>query len=59
MLHFIPMLKLATASETPTSRLDGDTYFLFGIRSEIVPLKLSLAFWVLPCKHLSSSLSLL
>ena len=34
-------------------------YVIFGIRSQIVPLKLSFAFWVLPCKHFSNSVSLL
>ena len=48
-----------TPSYTPNSKLGNVTKVFFGIRSQIVPLKLSFAFWVLPCKHFSNSVSLL
>ena len=54
---FILILQCATLS--CTSKLGNVAKVFFAIRSQIVPLKLSFAFWVLPCKHFSNSVSLL
>ena len=43
---------------TLNSKLGNVTKVFFGIRFQIVPLKLSFAFWVLPCRHFSDSVSL-
>ena len=40
-------MQCATPSYTPNSKLGNVTKVFFGIHSQIVPLKLSFAFWVL------------
>ena len=59
MVALRPILKFATASWTPNSSWISDTYCVFGIRSQIVRLKLSFWFWVRPCKHFLNNFSLL
>ena len=56
---FILILQCATPPHTPNSKLGNVTKVFFGIRSQIVPLKLSFAFWALPSKTFSNSVSLL
>ena len=56
---FILILQCGKPLYTPNFKLGNVTKVFFGIHSQIVPLKLSFAFWVLPCKHFSNSVSLL
>lgn len=53
------MLKFARTSNMPNSQFGNETEVLFGIRSQIVPLKHLFVFCISPCKYFSSPLSLL
>ena len=46
-------------SYIPNSKLGNVIKIFFGIHSQILPLKLSFAFWILPSKHFSNSVPLL
>ena len=51
----IPLLKFKIAEHTPTSNVCLGTNTSFGHFCQITPLRASLLFWVVPCRHLLRS----